>query len=560
MIQASTAAAGVAQWPATVFGISSRRPSRTHTASAMTVAIIWFGAFLVALVYRHVQLARQDAFVPIVNTIICVNDLITAGLLYAQFSVTGRRALMMLASGFLLKAMVLVLHTLAFPGVFAPMGLLGGHLQTAAWLYVAQHWGFIAAVMAYTVLRSRPSAEPVYDAQVMTPILLSVAGVIAFAVSFAWFVTVNAQRLPSLMADPVHLSVTWRGVRGPAFGAVGFVSLLGLTRRWNSVIDLWLKVVVWSWTLETILTALLPARYSLLFYVVRTMGTFSSCFLLIVFLAESLVLQRRLALAMITRERERDVQRAAMEVTVGSLAHELRQPLAAMKTNAYTGSVLLSSGDDVTDDIREIFDDLSASVDRAETIIDSVRTTFANRAGVRTALDANDLVREAVQTLQIDLEAYHIETDIDLASGLPAIHGHRGQLIQVLLNGITNAVESLADVSHHTRKLRICTANVGDRISIVIADTGLGIGRQLHDQVFEPFYSTKPYGMGLGLAICRSIVGAHGGTVLLLPGVDRGAVFRVDLPARSLTDDPVAPGSFDRGTPAQGRLAMRAAT
>jgi signal transduction histidine kinase len=547
MMRAAALATGAAPPPATPYNISTRPPSRAHTASAMAIAVACFGVFLAALATRHVLLPRQDAFVPIVDMIICINDLITAGLLYAQFSVTGHRALVMLASGFLLKALVLILHTLAFPGVFGPMGLLGGHLQTAAWLYLAQHWGFFAGVMAYSVLRSRPPADPVEDAEVTGPILASASGVIVFVAAFTWFVTANASRLPSLMADPVHLSVTWRGVMGPSLGALGFIALVILTRRWSTVIDLWLKVAVWSWLLETVLVALLPARYSLLFYVGRSMGTLSSSFLLIAFLAESLVLQRRLALAMITRERERVGQRTAMEVTVGSLAHELRQPLAAMRTNAYSGGVLLSSGRDVGDDLREIFDDLSASVDRADAIIHSVRTMFAGGSGERILIDANELVREAVETLHLDLEAYHVETHIDFAPDLPPIHGHRGQLMQVLLNGIKNAVESLADVSHRARELRIRTARAGKRVSIVIEDSGPGIGGHTCDRAFEPFYSTKPFGMGLGLSICGSIVGAHGGTVLLVPGEERGAVFRVDLPARVGADETPAQTMADRG-------------
>jgi len=518
-------------WPPSAVAISTRRPSRTQTASAVAIAVVWFGAFLVVLAYRDVQLARQDAFVPIANTIICINDVITAGLLYAQFAVTGRTALVMLASGFLLKALVLVLHTLAFPGVFAPTGLLGGHLQTAAWLYLAQHWGFFAGVIAYAVAASRTPVDLVDGARVATRILASAAGVVVFVAAFAWFVIAYSAHLPPLMADPVHLSAAWRRVIGPSLGAFGLVSLFVLTRRSPSVVDLWVKVAAWSWTLETILTAFLPARYSLVFYVGRTMGTLSSSFLLIAFLAESLVLQRHLALAMITRERERDSQRTAMGVTVGSLAHELRQPLAAIKTNAFSAAALLSSGLDVTEDIREIFGDLAVSIDRADGIIDSVRTMFTAGTGKRTRIDANELVREAVETLRIDLEAYHIATRMELSSRLAAVHGNRGQLMQVLLNGMRNAIESLAEVSRPSRQLRIRTANVDDRVSIVVEDTGLGIAAPGRNGAFEPFYSTKRSGMGLGLSICNSIVGAHGGTVVLTPGAERGAIFRVELPS-----------------------------
>jgi len=303
------------------------------------------------------------------------------------------------------------------------------------------------------------------------------------------------------------------------------------------MIDLWLHVAIWSFLFEALLIPLSPGRFSLVFYSNRVMGMVSSAFVLVVLLSESSMLHRQLVLAMSARAQEREGHRTAMDVMVGSLAHELRQPLAAILVNGHAGTVLLSTTPGDVDEARAAFRDIGKSVRRANDIIDSVRTMFAHSPGDRVALDANDLVREAVDIMRLELEAYHVVLDLDLSPELPTIRGHRGQLMQVVMNGMKNGVESLATISDRVRQLRIRTVMVEpDGVAIRIEDSGCGLDPVARDRVFEPFVSTKPRGMGLGLSICKSIIEGHDGTLLLLPGSPHGAVFEVELPTLASLD------------------------
>jgi signal transduction histidine kinase len=521
-------------WPGGPFLISARPPGPTQEWIARALAALLFTAFLVAVWFRDVQLSRQDTYVPITNTIVCLNDVITAALLYAQFAVTRSRALIVLASGFLFKALVLIPHGLTFPGADLTGPLLGARMQVTIWLYLSQHVVFVLGAIVYTALRDREGRANTEEGPIGIPIAAAASIVATAVLLLTWGLMANASRLPPIMADALHTTATFRRVVAPALILLGTASVFVFQRRPTSMIDLWLQVAIWSWLFETLLTATVQERFSLVYYVSRTMGVVSSSFVLIVFLSESLMLHRRLVLAMAARELEREGHRSAIDVVVGTLAHELRQPLASILVNEKAGTQLLSARPAAPGELCEVFEDIRASVLRANEIIDSVRTMFDAASRDRAPVDANELVRQAVELMHIDLEASRIAVEVDVAPMLPPIQAHRGQLLEVLLNGLKNAIESLTAITHHTRHLRIRTHLVeADGVAISIEDSGLGLDPRIQDRVFEPYCSTKPRGMGLGLSICEAIVSAHGGTISLSPGSARGAVFRVDLPTRA---------------------------
>jgi len=532
------AAAGVrsGQGAVTSFLISARPPGAGQEQLARGIGAVLFAAFLITVAFRHVQLSREDAYVPIANTIVCLNDFLTAALLFAQFSVTRRRALLALASAYLFKTLILVPHALTFPGAFGPSGWLGAQPQTTAWLYLSQHIGFLFGAIVYTRLADQRAFLGDQRSAAL-PIIVSVSAVVAIVLGLTAFVTARGIWLPPIMADSIYTTREYRTIAGPMLVLLSLTSIVVFRRRPRSMIDLWLRVALWSWVLETFLMAIVEARFSLVFYVSRTLGALSSGFVLLVLLSESLMLHTRLVLSMEAREQEREGQRTAMDVMIGSIAHELRQPLTSIKANGYAGARLLASAPNELGEIRAILDDIGTSVDRANEIVDSVRTMFAASARDRAWIDANDVVRAAVEMMRLEFETHGVEIHLDLASGLPVVHAHRGQLMQVLVNGMTNAVESFAGVADRARELHIRTNRGGPgSISIAIEDSGCGLDPARQARVFEPFYSTKERGMGLGLSICQSIVEAHGGTLSLLPGSRHGAVFGIDLPVSSGAD------------------------
>ena len=529
-------------WQGGPFLISTLPPGAAQRLVGVGLAVLLFAAFVITVAYRHVQLRQYDAFVPIANTIICVNDVITAALLYAQFSVTRSRALLALASGFLFKALTMIPHALTFPGAFATSGLLGARIQTTAWMYMTQHLAFLLSAVGYTALREWHTESSGKDASTVVPIVAAIAAVGASVAGMTWLFTAGADLLPPIMADAVHTTAAFHqfGARMLLIEAVA--SVLVFRRRATSMIDLWLKVAMCSWLIETFFQVIVRSRFSLVFYMSRSMGVVSSSFVLVVFLSESLMLHRRLVLAVVGREHEREGHRTAIDIVVGTLAHELRQPLTAILLNEKAGASLLSAMPRVPEDIPAIFDDIRASAVRAGEIIDSVRTMFAATAISQGPVDANALVREAAELMRLELEAHHVSVEFDLAPHDRRICAHKGQLLEVLLNGAKNAIESLATITDRKREIRFRTVPLGSAgIAISIEDSGAGVDIRARRRVFEPFYTTKPQGMGLGLSICESIVSAHGGTLALEPRSPHGATLRIELPGSPKPDVPGVP-------------------
>jgi signal transduction histidine kinase len=520
------------------FLISTRPPGRRQLALAGVVTGVLFGAFLVTVAFRDTQLVRLNAFVPVANTVVGLNDLLTAILLYSQFSVTRARALLVLASGFLLRTLILIPHALTFPGVFSTNGLLGVHSQSTGWLFVFQQVGFGLCAIVYTILSARTQHAPAGDEPALRRIAATVTATVAVAAIGTWLLIAMGSHLPRLVAaDGVNVSDDFRRIIVPLNLVMCLGCIVVLRRRPRSMIDLWLQVAVWSFVFEALLSIIVPSRFSLIFTVQRGMGMVSSAFVLLVLLSESSMLHRRLVRAMAAREQEREGHRTAMDVLVESLAHELRQPLASILVNGHAGTTLLSATPANVDEARAAFGDICKSTRRASEIIDSVRTAFAHSPRDRVTLDVNDLVREAVDIMRLELEASRVVLELDLSPELPKIRGHRGQLTQVLMNGVKNGVESLSTITDRERRLRIRTVPLEpDGVAIRIEDSGRGLDMVARERLFEPFYSTKPRGMGLGLSICKSIIEGHEGTLSLLPGSPHGAVFHVELPAFATLD------------------------
>jgi signal transduction histidine kinase len=160
-----------------------------------------------------------------------------------------------------------------------------------------------------------------------------------------------------------------------------------------------------------------------------------------------------------------------------------------------------------------------------------VRRLFTSRDRRYEPLDANKLAEETISLARMELEALGIRVQLELARQLPPVLGDRQQLQEVLLNLVSNAAESMRGVRARAAKLRIESCAIdGNRVEVAVADSGTGIDPAVAERMFEPFFTTKAEGTGMGLAICKSIVEGHGGTLSAGPGRPHGAVFRVVLP------------------------------
>ncbi len=160
-----------------------------------------------------------------------------------------------------------------------------------------------------------------------------------------------------------------------------------------------------------------------------------------------------------------------------------------------------------------------------------MRRLFTSRDRIFEPVDANQLIEETVSLARVDLESQGIRVRLRLGEQLPPALGDRHQLQEVILNLLTNAAESMREVKGRAARLRIVSSALdGNRVEIAVSDSGAGIDPVAADRIFEPFFTTKADGSGMGLAICKSIVEGHGGTLSAEPAAAHGAVFRVVLP------------------------------
>ena len=223
--------------------------------------------------------------------------LITAALLYAQFSVVRSRALLALAMGYLFAAAIIVPHALTFPDAFAPTGLLGAGLQTTVWLYIFWHLGLPPAVIAYALLKREKPQMAGARGSPRSAIATSAVAMILLACALTWLVTAGAEMVPAIMMDPLQANDVWHYFAAPPILALSVGSIALLWWRRSSTLDLWLLVVLWAWLIETVLLSTTAYRFSLVWYAGRIYGLLSSSFVLLVLLSKSTMLYARLALS-----------------------------------------------------------------------------------------------------------------------------------------------------------------------------------------------------------------------------------------------------------------------
>lgn len=216
-----------------------------------------------------------------------------------------------------------------------------------------------------------------------------------------------------------------------------------------------------------------------------------------------------------------------------SIAHQLNQPLAAILGNAETARKMLGRQGVSLEELREILDDIVDDDHRAAEVIRRLNALYRRGEMELSTIDLNDLVRETLELLHAELTMRHVTTSVALAASLPPVTGGRIQLQQVLLNIILNAAEAMASVDPERRVIVVSTAVKDGQAQVCIADRGTGIAPEDLGRVFDPFWTTKANGGGVGLAICSAIIAAHHGTLTVANDPAGGAVFCFNLPVQA---------------------------
>jgi C4-dicarboxylate-specific signal transduction histidine kinase len=214
-----------------------------------------------------------------------------------------------------------------------------------------------------------------------------------------------------------------------------------------------------------------------------------------------------------------------------SIAHQLRQPLASIMGNAEAAQKMLEREVLDVDELREICADIVADDHRAAQVILRLGALFKRGEPLFEPLDISELVRDTLEFTGSVLTTRNVELVTRLGQGLPPVAGDRVQLQQLLLNLIVNGSDAMAELEANARVLTISTEAHAATVTVCVVDRGPGVADEAFNKVFEPFWTTKTGGMGMGLAICRSIAEAHRGSLRVANPPGGGAAFCLTLPA-----------------------------
>jgi two-component system, sensor histidine kinase and response regulator len=517
--------------------VPALRGERRRALGAVLVSVL---VFLAAAPFARVPLTPVMGFIPSYQSALAICDLITAVLLFGQFNILRSRALLVLAGGYVFTALMALAHTLSFPGLFSETGLMGAGPQSTAWLYMFWHGGFPLAVIFYVRLGDGSGAAEQPRGSAAAAILVALAIVLALVVALTALATAGHGMLPAVMRQshytPIEIFV---------ISTVWLLSLVALLVLWRkrpqSVLDLWLMVVMCAWLFDIALSAMLNAgRFDLGFYSGRLYGLAAASFVLAVLLLDTGALYARLVRSMEAerRERERRLHQVQSELIhvgrvsemgqmVSALAHEVNQPLTAINNYLRAGQRLTEAGQAAK--ARTTLEKAAEQTVRAIQIIQRLRDFVKKGETEKRAEDLPETIEEARSLALIGARRHDVEVELRLHPEASAALIDKIQIQQVLLNLVRNAIEAMAESPR--RSVVIATAPAsGGMIEVSVADTGPGLAAEVREKLFQPFVTTKGGGMGVGLSICRSIIEAHDGRLWAADNPDGGTVFRFTLP------------------------------
>ena len=214
-----------------------------------------------------------------------------------------------------------------------------------------------------------------------------------------------------------------------------------------------------------------------------------------------------------------------------SIAHEINQPLAAIVTNGNAGLRWLVRESPHVDEAQATLQSIIDDAHRASEVIKSIRAMFQKNGQEKMPLDINELIREVLAFVDGEIRSQRVSVKTELIEKLPYVSANRTQLQQVIINLMTNAIEAMGSVTDRARVLRVKSGlHESDGLLITVEDSGTGVDPKDMDRIFDAFFTTKSTGMGMGLAICRSIIEAHGGRLCALAASPHGSIFQVALP------------------------------
>jgi two-component system sensor histidine kinase/response regulator len=589
--------------PPPVF-VSTVPAPRGERRLALAIVLASLAGFIVAVPFVRVPLARSPAFIPGYEAALEINDLITAVLLFGQFTRLRSRAVLALACGYLFDALMIIPHAMTFPGVFSPTGLLGAGEQTTAWLYTFWHGGFPLFVIAYAILRRWEGNFGPLRARIGPTAAASIAGIVALAGICTLLTTAGHDFLPIVMRGGDYSLIITKGI-SPTTWTLSLVALIAVWRlRPPTVLDLWLMVVMSAWLFDVALSGLIgSARYDLGFYAGRIYGLLAASFVLMILLLESQRLYGRLADALeiaeaynaeLERSRE-DLARAqrmeAIGQLTGGIAHDFNNLLTVVIGNldaaiehvgrAQAGPEQVSPeqvspeqvaneqlgneqlGNEQVGGDRALAGILAAAMrgaQRGARITSQLLATGRRQLLAPEALDVRATVGAMSEMLRSALTS-GIALNIAVPPDLPEAIADAAQLEVAVLNLIVNSRDAIGNggtITVTAGKVELSATAAGrlevddGRYVVVrVTDTGSGMTQDVAARAFEPFFTTKGLASnsGLGLSQVYGFARQSGGTCTIESAPGRGTTVSIYLPVAREAATAASIGADDAAAP-----------
>jgi len=232
-------------------------------------------------------------------------------------------------------------------------------------------------------------------------------------------------------------------------------------------------------------------------------------------------------------ERERDAKLLNAQALTAAIVHEVRQPLSAIAVNASAALRFLGKTPPELAEVRAALNDMKSDSHRTSEVLEGIRALFGKSNQKREQVEVNELILGVLQSSRKELEDHGVETRLELSSELPLVEAHKRQLEEVVFNLVHNAIEAMDAATDRDRVLQVRTGLSGhDAIAVAVRDTGPGIDPTRLDSIFGAFFTTKSHGMGMGLAICRTIIEHHGGQLTASSNGKNWSLFQFVLPVK----------------------------
>jgi hypothetical protein len=345
--------------------VATTPPTMRQRQFTLVAIAILFIALAAMGPFAAMQLVQVTSFVPAVAVINLVANLVTAALLFNQFSTTSQRSLLVLANGYLFSALIVIPWCLTFPGVIAPLTFPTAGLQSTPWLYIFWTFGFSTAVVGYAYLKKRET-EGASERSTRSALCWSPLVVISLVGALTWGVTVDNQFMPNLFLNEIEFAP----LAHPISAICLLTCILALTLLWarsTSILDLWLMVAISALLVElVIVTMLITGRFSVGFYASGALSVIVSTSVLVALVIETKRLYQ-------TLQRDRKSKLADLATVVAKIAHEVRQPLTGIVTMSAAAKRFLERSPPDVENVKDMLDKITSASFRANEVFNNNR-------------------------------------------------------------------------------------------------------------------------------------------------------------------------------------------